>query len=71
MAPFVPRLQAGDSAALAPAFEVAAAVVRHLLGDPQLPAELSPAAASAAALRSDYDEYEVAFQGLWRDFFAH
>lgn len=70
MAPLVPRLRAGDPASLAPAFEVAAAVVRHLLADPLLPGDLVPPDWSGPALRADYDEYEAAFKALWRDFFA-
>jgi len=70
MAPLVPRLLDGDSKALAPAFEVAAGVVRHLLADPLLPAELLAPDHSGPALRSEYDEYETAFKELWRDFFA-
>ena len=70
MAPLVPRLVEGDSTALAPAFEVAAGVVRHLLADPLLPTALLAPDHSGPALRSEYDEYESAFKGLWRDFFA-
>jgi phenylacetic acid degradation operon negative regulatory protein len=70
MAPFVPRLVTGDASALRSAFTVAAAVVRHLLADPLLPADLSPPSFPAAALRADYDEYEAAFKALWRDFFS-
>ncbi len=36
-------LESGDTAALAPGFVVSAAVLRHLLADPLLPAELLPA----------------------------
>jgi phenylacetic acid degradation operon negative regulatory protein len=70
MAPLIPRLVDSDATALADAFVVAAAVVRHLLADPLLPAALRPEASPAADLRADYDRYETAFKSLWRDFFS-
>jgi phenylacetic acid degradation operon negative regulatory protein len=70
MAPLIPRLVDSDATALAGAFVVAAAVMRHLLADPLLPAALRPEASPGAALRSDYDRYETAFKSLWKDFFS-
>lgn len=63
------RLEAGETDALAPSFVVSAAVLRHLLADPQLPPELGPADWPGAALRRDYDRYDAAFKAVWRDWF--
>ncbi len=54
----LPRLQAGDAAALAPCFVVAAAAVRHVTADPLLPGELLPDRWPADELRSRYETYE-------------
>ena len=65
----VDRLEAGDTDVLAPAFVVSAAVLRHLLADPQLPHELCPPAWPGAVLRAEYERYDVAFKAVWRDWF--
>jgi phenylacetic acid degradation operon negative regulatory protein len=63
---YVVRLEQQDTAALAPAFGVAAAVVRHFVNDPILPSELLPRSWPGAALRDEYDRYETTFTELWR-----
>ncbi|HVN52328.1 MAG TPA: PaaX family transcriptional regulator C-terminal domain-containing protein [Acidimicrobiales bacterium] len=65
----VGSLEAGDTTALAPGFVLSAAVLRHLLADPLLPAELLPPGWCGDALRRDYDRYDAAFKALWRDWF--
>lgn len=69
MALDVGRLEAGDTTALAPTFVVSAAVLRHLVADPQLPARLCPAGWPGDALRADYERYDLAFKRVWRDWF--
>jgi phenylacetic acid degradation operon negative regulatory protein len=59
-------LDDGDTSMLAPAFELSAAVLRHLVADPLLPDELLPAGWQGDDLRLDYDEYDTAFKSLWR-----
>ncbi|MYT34245.1 MULTISPECIES: PaaX family transcriptional regulator C-terminal domain-containing protein [unclassified Streptomyces] len=49
-------------------FTVAAAVLRHLLTDPLLPAPLLPDAWPGALLRSRYDVFEAEFRELLRHF---
>jgi phenylacetic acid degradation operon negative regulatory protein len=70
MAGDVERLEAGDTDALAPTFVVSAAVLRHLVADPQLPAALCPASWPGTDLRADYDRYDRAFKQVWRDWFG-
>jgi phenylacetic acid degradation operon negative regulatory protein len=65
-----PRLERGDTEALAPGFRVAAATVRHLTRDPLLPDELLPGDWSGDVLRSDYDAYERAYRELLRQYLA-
>jgi phenylacetic acid degradation operon negative regulatory protein len=69
MATDVDRLEAGDTSALAPTFVVSAAVLRHLVADPQLPAALCPAGWPGDALRDEYERYDRAFKRVWRDWF--
>lgn len=65
-------LAADDDDVLAPGFVLAAAVLRHFLADPELPAELVPPAWPAAELRRAYDGFDAAYRGLLRRFFdAH
>ncbi|MEO3869928.1 PaaX family transcriptional regulator C-terminal domain-containing protein [Nonomuraea sp. B12E4] len=47
-----------DAEGLARGFLVSAAVLRHLLADPLLPAELLPAGWPGAALRARYDDFD-------------
>ncbi len=51
-----------DRAALAPGFELAAAVLRHLVADPLLPEELWPASWPAPVLREGHRRYDTAFR---------
>ena len=60
-------LESGDTGALAPGFVVSAAVLRHLLADPLLPAELLPPTWPGDPLRAEYDRYDRAFKTVWRD----
>jgi phenylacetic acid degradation operon negative regulatory protein len=69
MAGVVDDLERGDEDALAPAFEISAAVLRHLQADPLLPDDLLPRRWPGAALRSEYDRYDVAFKTVWRSWF--
>lgn len=62
-------LERGETDALAPGFELSAAVLRHMLADPLLPAELLPSDWPGTDLRADYDRYDRAFKALWRDWF--
>jgi phenylacetic acid degradation operon negative regulatory protein len=54
-------------AALAPGFELSAAVLRHLQADPLLPAELLPAGWPGAPLRATYDEWDARYRATLRD----
>ena len=45
---------------------LSAATLRHFQADPLLPDRLLPASWPGAALRADYDEYDVAFKTVWR-----
>ena len=70
MAAALPSLDAGDTAALAPAFVLAAAVLRHQQADPLLPDELLPDGWPGARLRADYEDFEAAFRRLLRTWTA-
>ncbi|MHB1139264.1 MAG: PaaX family transcriptional regulator C-terminal domain-containing protein [Microthrixaceae bacterium] len=59
-----PRLDSGDSTALAPGFVLSAAVLRHFGADPLLPRELLPRRWAGDALRVDYDGYDLAYREL-------
>jgi phenylacetic acid degradation operon negative regulatory protein len=52
--------------ALAPGFELSAAVLRHLQADPLLPTELLPAEWPGAALRDDYDGWDLRYRNTLR-----
>ncbi|GAA3929865.1 PaaX family transcriptional regulator C-terminal domain-containing protein [Actinomadura viridis] len=52
---------------LAERFTVSAAVLRHLLRDPLLPAELLPGDWPGPALRDHYEHFEDAFERLLRE----
>lgn len=58
------RLARGDLDALAPGFVLSAAVLRHFLADPLLPAELLDGDWPGPGLRRDYDEYDRLFRQL-------
>jgi phenylacetic acid degradation operon negative regulatory protein len=53
--------------ALAPGFELSAAVLRHLQADPLLPAELLPAEWPGAELRATYDEWDARYRTTLRE----
>jgi phenylacetic acid degradation operon negative regulatory protein len=65
----VGSLRSGDLDSLAPCFVLAAAALRHLTADPLLPAELLPRGWNGEELRTAYDAYESALQGLLRNWF--
>ncbi len=69
LAPLTSRLEAGDTDALAPGFELSAAVLRHLLADPLLPTELLLRDWPGERLRSQYERTDAAFKALWREVF--
>ncbi len=53
--------------ALAPGFELSAAVLRHLQADPLLPVELLPDDWPGSALRATYDEWDARYRATLRD----
>jgi phenylacetic acid degradation operon negative regulatory protein len=53
-------------AALAPGFELSAAVLRHLQADPLLPEPLQPAGWPGARLRETYDEWDARYRATLR-----
>jgi len=53
--------------ALAPGFELSAAVLRHLQADPLLPEELLPDRWPGTSLRADYDRWDVRYRTTLRD----
>ena len=53
--------------ALAPGFELSAAVLRHLQADPLLPSELLPADWPGASLRVVYDEWDACYRTTLND----
>lgn len=69
LAGLLPRLEAGDTAALGVGFVISAAVLRLLQHDPLLPPGLRPAGWPGGALRRDYDRYDAAYRRVWRDWF--
>jgi phenylacetic acid degradation operon negative regulatory protein len=52
--------------ALAPGFELSAAVLRHLQGDPLLPDEILPPRWPGALLRGDYDRWDARYRETLR-----
>ncbi len=65
-----PRLERGDVSALAPGFRAAAAVVRHLTGDPLLPGELLPPSWPGDDVRQRYDAYERLYRRVLQQWIA-
>ena len=53
--------------ALAPGFELSAAVLRHLQADPLLPAELLPADWPGTSVRATYDTWDARYRATLRD----
>lgn len=66
MAAALPALEAHDTGVLADTFRLDAAVVRHLLADPLLPAELAPAGWPADDLRAAFGRFDAGFKATWR-----
>jgi phenylacetic acid degradation operon negative regulatory protein len=60
----------GHTGRLPQTFMVSAAAVRFLRTEPRLPADLAPTTWTAPELRPHYDEFNTAFLGQLRDFFA-
>jgi phenylacetic acid degradation operon negative regulatory protein len=56
----------GGPEALAPGFELSAAVLRHLQADPLLPAQLQPADWPGGRLRETYDEWDARYRATLR-----
>jgi len=63
-------LDTQDPAVLPDTFMVSVAVVRYLLGEPQLPPELVPADWPAHRLRSKFERLDPAHQALMRSFLS-
>jgi phenylacetic acid degradation operon negative regulatory protein len=63
------RLDGEGVAVLPAAFVFAADVLRHLQADPLLPRELLANDWPGTSLRSGYDEFDVAFRRVWRDWY--
>jgi phenylacetic acid degradation operon negative regulatory protein len=55
------------ASALAPGFELSAAVLRHLQADPLLPEALLPSGWPGARLRVDYDRWDARYRTTLRD----
>ncbi len=70
MATIQRRLDRDDRSVLVPGFELAAAVLRHFVADPLLPAELVPEDWPADALRETHAAYDVAYRQVLKDFFS-
>jgi len=67
-----PVLDSSDAdAALPTTFTIAAAAVRFLRIEPQLPAELTPDRWTAPSIRRLYADFSTAFETQLREFFAH
>lgn len=58
-----------DESDLARAFEVSAAVLRHLQSDPLLPDRLLPSRWPGDALRDEYERFDARFKTTWRTWF--
>lgn len=69
MTDLLPRLVAGDTDALVPGFELAAAVLRHVVADPAVPHQIAPPAWVGPDLRTAYAEYDPAYRALLSSFF--
>lgn len=62
LAAALPALQAGDPSVLRDGFVLSAAVLRHFLADPALPAGLLPRNWPGAELRERYDAFDAAYR---------
>jgi phenylacetic acid degradation operon negative regulatory protein len=63
----VQALDPDEPAALAPGFELSAAVLRHLQADPLLPPALLPPDWPGAPLRATYDQWDARYRTTLRD----
>ncbi len=59
-----PALEAGDPSVLRDGFVLSAAVLRHVLADPDLPVELLPVDWPGAGLRDRYDRFDAAYRSV-------
>lgn len=57
-------LDADDDRELRSGFELSAAVLRHMVADPELPVELCPPGWPARELRETYDSFDAAYRRL-------
>ena len=64
-----PRLDRGDTAALADTFLLDAAVQRHLVSDPRLPEALLEPDWPAPVLRATFERFDDAFSATWRTWY--
>ena len=64
-----PVLGGNDATALADGFLLSAAVLRHLLADPLLPAALVGRGWPGTSLRATYDRYDLTYKASWRTWF--
>ena len=69
MVPIEDRLAERDRAVLVPGFQLAAAVLRHFVADPLIPATLLPADWPGPELRETYARYDIAYRRILKDFF--
>jgi phenylacetic acid degradation operon negative regulatory protein len=60
-------LKPDTASALAPGFELSAAVLRHLQADPLLPDALLPSGWPGASLRADYDRWDTRYRTTLRN----
>lgn len=61
-----PSLDGHRTDALGETFVIAAAVLRHLVADPELPTELLPPDWPGGHLRRVFDRFDAAFKATWR-----
>lgn len=69
MAHWQPALDAGDPTALAPAFLVDAALIRHVTADPVLPGRLLPADWPGVQFRANFAAFDRGVTRTWRQWF--
>lgn len=60
-------LEPAGPEALAPGFELSAAVLRHLQADPLLPTELLPRSWPGGLLRAAYDDWDARYRATLRE----
>jgi len=68
--PLANALERGDADALRPGFELSAAVLRHLVADPLLPAELLPRRWPGDPLRATYERFDRSYRRLLLDYLS-